>query len=401
MWILPKQLHISAYVADTKALGLDSEKFCRLCEKSLVVKSNFTKFATWLKRWKSICYMKPLSIRTLKPSHTKSFLERWTSCPSVFRANHSLLQEIVKELKIQDTYSHISQKELSNASQELYSQKMFRALLPPKQEKENLFSNMSCEQWKAWVTEQRQEYSQRVKLAHHTRENESSSLAWISPTTIDIERTEEGIKKRIAYRKSIGRKYIEGCLTEQVKNWATPSTMDMLPLRSREALIKQATTSRKGRKTPSNLREQVDEESVQIYKDVMNYPTPRTSDAEGGRIETEMTKKGFRSKRYKSNQFFGAKLRDAVESCNTQLDQMNHSTIGKSQESWATPRANKVHPKITEENRDRLANRNKSNLEEEIAGHCGKATGRLNPDWVEQLMGLPIGWTDLGHWGME
>jgi hypothetical protein len=60
---------------------------------------------------------------------------------------------------------------------------------------------------------------------------------------------------------------------------------------------------------------------------------------------------------------------------------------------WATPRANKVHPEITEDNREHLANRNKSNLEEEIAGHCGKATGKLNPRWVEALMGLPIGWT--------
>jgi hypothetical protein len=61
--------------------------------------------------------------------------------------------------------------------------------------------------------------------------------------------------------------------------------------------------------------------------------------------------------------------------------------------SWPTPRANKVHPEITEENRDHLANRNKSNLEEEIAGHCGKTTCKLNPRWVETLMGLPIGWT--------
>jgi hypothetical protein len=71
----------------------------------------------------------------------------------------------------------------------------------------------------------------------------------------------------------------------------------------------------------------------------------------------------------------------------------NPSTDGSRQELWATPRANKVHPEITEDNRDQLANRNKSNLEEEIAGHCGKATGKLNPRWVETLMGLPIGWT--------
>jgi hypothetical protein len=71
----------------------------------------------------------------------------------------------------------------------------------------------------------------------------------------------------------------------------------------------------------------------------------------------------------------------------------NPSTDGSRLGSWATPRANKVHPEITEDNRDHLANRNKSNLGEEIAGHCGKATGKLNPRWVETLMGLPIGWT--------
>ena len=65
----------------------------------------------------------------------------------------------------------------------------------------------------------------------------------------------------------------------------------------------------------------------------------------------------------------------------------------KKEANWATPRANKVHPEITEENRDYLANRNKANLEEEIAGHCGQATGKLNQRWVETLMGLPMGWT--------
>ena len=31
----------------------------------------------------------------------------------------------------------------------------------------------------------------------------------------------------------------------------------------------------------------------------------------------------------------------------------------------------------------------------------GKSAGLLNPGWVEQLMGLPTGWTDLGCWGTE
>ena len=31
----------------------------------------------------------------------------------------------------------------------------------------------------------------------------------------------------------------------------------------------------------------------------------------------------------------------------------------------------------------------------------GKSRGLLNPAWVEQLMGLPPGWTGLGSWGTE
>jgi len=31
----------------------------------------------------------------------------------------------------------------------------------------------------------------------------------------------------------------------------------------------------------------------------------------------------------------------------------------------------------------------------------GKPVGHLNPEWVEQLMGVPTGWTDLGSWETE
>jgi len=88
------------------------------------------------------------------------------------------------------------------------------------------------------------------------------------------------------------------------------------------------------------------EKSSTSGKNHGSWPTARSSDAEGGRIKTERTEKGFRSKREKSDQYFGAKLRDAAE------------------------------------------------MEK-------PPTMKLNPNWVEQLMGLPIGWTDLGSWATE
>jgi hypothetical protein len=36
----------------------------------------------------------------------------------------------------------------------------------------------------------------------------------------------------------------------------------------------------------------------------------------------------------------------------------------------------------------------KARLEEAVAMH-GNPTGKLNPTWVEWLMGFPLGWTDL------
>lgn len=106
---------------------------------------------------------------------------------------------------------------------------------------------------------------------------------------------------------------------------------------------------------------------------------------------------------------------------------------------WPTPRANEVHPVITTKNQHALANRNKGNLEEVVAGRmwptpCAhearlgyqrrsadkrgtqkslttividdlggreKVFGQLNPEWVEWLMGFPIGHTDLKHLEMQ
>ena len=293
MWILPKQLHTSASVADTKALGLDSEEFSQICEKSLTWRGKDSLSRTWLQRWKRESWMQHLCSRTLKPSHTESFVDAWTSSLADSRANHSVLLESVKALKTQGISSRTLGTELERANLELFSSKTLKELSQVRPPMESRFSSMSSESWKDWVTEQRQEFSQRVKSAHLTREKGSSSLAWPTTTTRD-------------------------------------------------------------------------------WKDTNATVPP--------------------SRANPSKQTLGQRVAHV-----TLQDQASRNTNGKSQGSqqWATPRANKVHPVITEENRAHLANRKKSNLEEDIAGHCGKATGKLNPNWVEHLMGLPAGWTQL------
>ena len=293
--------------------------------------------------------MQHLSSRTLRPSLTGSFVGAWTSSLADSRANHSVLPESVTALKIPDTCSPTSQTESESANLELFSSKTLRESSQPRQQTGNQFSNMSSESWKAWVTEQRREYSVRLKSAHLTRENESSS--WPTATVFD----------------TTGGSY--------------PTEMVDGVYRSKHS--QDPNSPWYGAK----LRDVVETHEK-------NWPTATMRDHKGG--------------------YVGGRIRNGKVSMDTLdvavqahtkgglLDQAKSSTSGKSRElQWPTPRANKVQPKITEENRAQLATRKKANLEEEIAGHCGKAVGQLNPDWVEHLMGLPAGWTDFAFSEME
>ena len=402
MWILPKQLHTSAYVLDTKELGLDSEAFSQICERSLTWRGKDSLSRTWSRRLKRVSWMRHLSSRTLNNSHTESFVDKWTSYLEASRANHSVVRDSVKQLTTQGTCSHTSETASETANLELFSSKMLQESSQPRPATENQFSSMSSESWKAWVTEQRQEYSQRVKSAHLTRESESSSLGWPTARTsdaeggrIETEMTSGGFKsKRHKSNQTFGAKLRDAVETYEEKNWATPQTFDSNNIvRTPEKLAQTRAEKNAG---CMNLREQVHYPDMDhSRKAAKNWPTASTRDHKGG----------YTGGRIRNGKVSMDTLDVAVQA-HTEgglLDQASDSTTGKRQGSqqWATPRANKVHPKITEENRDHLANRGKSNLEEDIAGHCGTAQGKLNPDWVEHLMGLPAGWTDLGSWETE
>jgi DNA (cytosine-5)-methyltransferase 1 len=86
MWILPKQIQslTSVSVLDTKESEEDLEQFCQMSEKSLMWRSKPSLSRTWSTRWKRNSWMQHLSTRTLKPSHTESFEDKWTSLSGGF-----------------------------------------------------------------------------------------------------------------------------------------------------------------------------------------------------------------------------------------------------------------------------------------------------------------------------
>ena len=184
MWIIPKNLYgTSPSVQDTEGSTLDSEEFCQSAEQSLMWRSKPSLSKTWLTRLKRNDWIQHLYTRTLSHSHSKSFVDAWTSYQEASLVNLSVRQVLKDRLKTLGISSPTSSKESESADPQLSFLKMSKASSQAKQGTENPFSNMSSEAWKKWVTQQRQEYSQRKKSARHI--NENASLSWATPNTSD------------------------------------------------------------------------------------------------------------------------------------------------------------------------------------------------------------------------
>jgi hypothetical protein len=232
--------------------------------------------------------------------------------------------------------------------------------------------------------------------------------------------------------------------------------MDYLPQRSKEALLRQATTTRKGRTRPANLREQVDTETVKMW------PTPTVGCVEGGEQSSrvEKTKKGsyILRKKNKPENTFGAKLSDAVlfeekqqmwptptnqeagkgkfletlttkegekakqgeRAYNPKTGKHVQITLDRAAKMWPTPRASgQENPEslIKRKGARAAAQHNltaavqmmptpvqddvhyrKEKYKQGGTAPSTKVGGSLNPTWVEWLMGYQGGYTDLKHW---
>ena len=134
----------------------------------------------------------------------------------------------------------------------------------------------------------------------------------------------------------------------------------------------QATTTRKGRKRPSNLREQVDQKTVDIYK-YQSWATPRDADSAGG--PRTLNEKGQRISVSDPTKTYGANL----------SDQVRH---------WPTPATRDYKGG---QNIETCKAKNRNPLTNNLADAVRATTDSkaLNPDWVEKLMGVPTGWTAL------
>lgn len=145
---------------------------------------------------------------------------------------------------------------------------------------------------------------------------------------------------------------------------------------------------------------------------VKMYPTPRVSDIEGGVAKNVKLENGHFYRENKKGERWGVKLRDAIEMfptprASTAMGE-NLNTIkerlktkkpkGKLEEKIAmdmfpTPTARDWKDTGQNSNYKRMAE--KSILSGVVMMKQEKVGGKLNPDFVEFLMGYPLGWTEI------
>jgi len=280
MWILPKNYPLSShFVADMVASKEDLTLPDLNIESSLMSRSKPTRLRTWQTRWKEGSYYQHLFGRILKPFQYSLFETKLTSLLAAIHVSPLVQQDSEKETKTLDTCGHT----YGDTSKQL---DLFESFLKTSKDTSALDLEKSLATWKALVTEQRGEYSQRVKLALRTKESESTS--WATPRTTDSAggaRTLNDKGQRISV--SDPTKTYGANLSDQVRHW----------------------------------------------------PTPSARDHKGG--------------------YQGGRIRNGKVSFDTLDVAVQHFSGNK------------------------------------------KKVGHLNPDWVEWLMGVPTGWTELGCWETE
>ena len=176
-----------------------------------------------------------------------------------------------------------------------------------------------------------------------------------------------------------GTNETESGLSAKTLLYATPNTLDHLPPRSAEATKKLQKGHRKGRKRPSNLREQVDPQTMSLY------PTPTT--------------KGFGHASEGQTMIFRKKVENGEMTEQQAQAMMNGVTLRPPRmEEWNYPTPTSSLKKHSYSgNKDFWENRVEKGRQMDLGMkmYQTEGDGRLNCDWTEWLMGYPIGWTNL------
>lgn len=362
MWILPKSL-TCRFAPGTEALTSDCGDASRACGQSLMLRSKPSRASSFLRGWKAGNLMRLRSGLISSPSRGESFADWWTSSLADTRASHSQLLASDSEAKTRDTCGRLSQAAFDFFNLESASLKTSRATLPKG-------CITSCLTWEDWVIEQRGEFSARLNAARLI--SGSGSLSWPTATARDFRdtgdlsssdyRADGKLRKDVLPRAvDLDRRGHYG--STKIHQWPTPQTSDQNQAAS-----------------PDRVGHRLQLRDVETG---FGRPAPASSNTDGSRQESWPTPSAMDGQRPSETPQQWETRNAAKKAANPNLGQLHRPLTVAVQ--WGTPRAS-IKGGHYEFDRGR------HNIEEQ-AGASTLGGGKLNPRWVETLMGLPVGWT--------
>jgi hypothetical protein len=373
MWIIPKNLHTSLCARVTEGLTLDSNESSQLCAQSLFVRSKPLPSRTWSQKWKRDSWMQHLFGRILRPSLGATFVTEWTSCLEVTLANHSATQGNAEEQKTSGTCGPTLQMEFDFFAPDSASSRTSK-------DTSRWDSPASLVTWNNWVTRCRGDYSRRLKLAHLT--NASGCSSWPSPVASEVR---QGFQDR-----SRGMKGLQESLTTVVlktHGQADPENPNThgshrelwLTPRANEPTGDQNFVERNGDRG-EHCSGSLTQQGTRT-----NWPTPDATLANDGMPWDEFYQ-GMVKRR--------AEVKQAVAEGKTLQGNGRSPNLCAAVQNpqWATPQARDA--KGAEGRMIRNGQHTDLPSQTEVAptGQWNRSNGKLNPRWVETLMGLPVGW---------
>jgi hypothetical protein len=387
MWLHLPPSHFAPATAES---NWASAKVASDFARSVTWRSKHSPPRTWLQRFGRVSWMTLLSGATSKHLIPPHLLDAWISSLPGIPAKDSVTPASAKELKMLASYGLSSCGQLSLFAPGEFFLKTSRAISPSDCAK-------SLETWKHQVIVARGEYSARLKSALRIRESGcSSSDAWPSPDARDSH--PEGEQAGLRRLEKWGT-----CGLQTAANlWPTPDVPN-----GGRALAPEIAAN-KGQK-PDGTKAQVG-----LQNAVNLWPTPRSSPNEnrqtkpspsqvagkhGKNLATEASQ-NWSTHRSSDGEKGGPNQRDSSGSqplpaqvVSARPTPSAHDAKGANGEAHMTkdrPHLGQLPNAVIHQTAGQPAPEN-PNTNGNRPASC-----QLNPDWVETLMGVPIGWTDLG-----
>ncbi len=397
MWIIPRPIInqlTSVFAPDTEVLTSDSNECSRICAQSLMRRSNVPQSNFFLREWNAGRLTRLRFGAICDPSLGATFATEWTSCLVATPASHSAQPVSDSEPKTSGTSGHPSQMEFAFCAHESASLKTSRGTL-------RWDSPQSLVTWKNWVTKCRLDYLARKKLARPTAANEFSS--WPTAAARDYKgESGSGRQERkghpadtlpnavAMYGQAVPVNPSTG--GSRPESWRTPTSSDG------EGGVMEMREGCAGR---YKLRDHV--VAVQNQAGVVQnqWLTPRANDP--GEDKNFAKRMGDRSEHCHGSLTSQAKswatptvgdshLASTPEAAAARIAEgkntLSRHVVAVQNPQWATPqtRDNRSGGAEMWDNPERSRN-----LNDQIASQT-KQNAKLNPRWVETLLGLPVGW---------